>query len=280
VALGDFDKDSDLDAFVANENQANLVWLNNGAGVFSDSGQRLGNFASFGVALGDLDADTDLDAFVANANGQANKVWLNQPIPNDPMFPDQWYLNKIDALGAWSQTQGSGDIIIAIIDSGVYTDHVDLKTNLWTNPDEIPDDGIDNDGNGYVDDIHGWDFLNNDNTIYEPIGGDGHGTNIAGIIAADTNNEIGIASVCPRCRIMPLKVGDTISRSILYAVSEGANVINLSAGTNEGCEQALANHVNYAYDNNIVFVAAAGNEDHPLLQICPVLAAFYDFEIS
>jgi subtilisin family serine protease len=121
---------------------------------------------------------------------------------NDPDFGKQWNLHDDDALNgtitpdiqapaAWDITTGSSDTIIAVLDSGVDLDHPDLASKLWTNPGEIPDNGRDDDGNGKVDDVNGWDFVDDDN---RPDDRSGWGTFMAGIAAAASNNEIGIAS--------------------------------------------------------------------------------------
>ena len=135
-------------------------------------------------------------------------------MPDDPFFSQLWGLHNegqtggaagadIDALEAWALTAGSPNVIVAILDTGVDTNHEDLADNLWTNPSEIPGNGIDDDNNGYVDDTIGWDFYNNDN---DPFDDGGHGTHLAGIIGAVGNNGIGITGVNHAVRIMPLKI--------------------------------------------------------------------------
>ncbi len=169
-------------------------------------------------------------------------------------------------------------VIVAIIDTGVDYRHPDLKDHMWSNPNEIPDNGIDDDGNGYIDDIHGWDFYNNDATVCHyvetengytanPDDNDNHGTHVAGIIAATANNSIGIAGVASNVniRIMTLKIhgGSTSSGSIAnaikainYAESMGADICNLSWGTinySQALELAIQN-------SSMLFVTAAGNK--------------------
>ena len=136
--------------------------------------------------------------------------------PNDPYLSKQWYLDKIKARGAWAKTDGSPSTVIAVLDSGVDIDHPDLKDNIWVNPGEIPNDGVDNDGNIYVDDVNGWDFVAGDNDPrpdytewwYTKEGID-HGTIVAGLAAAVGNNSRGIAGMAWQSKIMPLRVLDS-----------------------------------------------------------------------
>ena len=184
-------------------------------------------------------------------------------IPNDPLYDQQWYIPAIKANLVWAQTTGGSEQVIAILDTGVDTEHPDLKNKIWQNPGEIPGNGIDDDGNGLIDDVNGWDYINNDN---DPKDDNSHGTHVAGIAAAETNNGIGIAGVNWQAKIMPLKVfqssgrGDasTISQGIIYAANKGATAINMSFGSyarSITMENALAN----AYATSIL-VAAAGND--------------------
>ncbi|MDD1729229.1 MAG: S8 family serine peptidase, partial [Methanospirillum sp.] len=191
--------------------------------------------------------------------------------PNDPRFSEQWALANagqnsgtsgadIGALSAWSATTGSSSVVVAVIDSGVDYTHPDLAANIWTNPGEIAGNGVDDDGNGYIDDIHGWDFINNDN---DPMDDNGHGTHCAGVIGAVGNNGVGITGVDQHVKIMPLKVlgkdgnGDmaSILKSIAYARTMGADVISCSWG-GTAKSQALADAVS---GTNTLFACAAGN---------------------
>jgi subtilisin family serine protease len=137
-----------------------------------------------------------------------------------------------DVADAWDATTGSPETVIAVLDDGVDIAHPDLAANIWTNDGEVPGNGVDDDGNGYADDVHGWDFGRNDANP-SPDPGGGHGTHVAGIIAAVANNGQGIAGACPGCRIMPLKFAfDTASEieAIAYAIANGADVVNMSYG--------------------------------------------------
>ena len=210
-------------------------------------------------------------------------------MPNDPRFGEQWGLRNIgqnggsiaadiDALATWDLAIGSDQVVIAVIDTGVDYLHPDLTANMWVNPGEIPNNGIDDDGNGYIDDIHGYDFtatVANGGDPSDPFDtdGGGHGTHVAGIAAASGNNSIGIAGVSWGARIMALKVqpdgadyfeGDAIIAALRYALDNGADIINCSfgasgAGAFEGLEfEALADLL----QAGIPVVAAAGNDGY------------------
>lgn len=194
---------------------------------------------------------------------------------NDPAINQAWGLKKSDAARAWSVTKGSRDIIVAVIDTGIDVKHEDLASNLWKNPGESGLDakgrdkatnGIDDDGNGFVDDVYGWNFVSNNNKLDD---NHGHGTHIAGIIGAEAGNGKGITGIAPEVSLMILKYYDpkvpgtdnlknTIA-SIRYAVKMGAHIINYSGG---GTEFSQEEHdaVAEAQKKGILFVAAAGNE--------------------
>lgn len=186
-------------------------------------------------------------------------------IPDDTYWSSQWGPLKIDAPGAWEYNTGSAEVIIAIVDSGIDTDHPDLAEQLWVNPGETPGDGIDNDGNGFIDDIHGWRFLSTgqSNDVEDDLG---HGTHVAGIAGARGNNGAGIAGMCWGCRLMILKMLDyrnsgrysDLADSIVYAVDNGARIINLSLGGSTG-SSIMEDAVNYASGQGALVVAAAGN---------------------
>jgi subtilisin family serine protease len=169
----------------------------------------------------------------------------------------------IDAPEAWDIETGSPDVIIAIVDTGIDYTHPDLATKIWNNTDEIPGNGIDDDTNGYIDDIRGWDFFYNSS---DPIDMVGHGTMCAGVAAASTNNGIGIAGVCWVCKIMPLRIfnetwygtSTNAAKAIKYAADNGADVISMSIGwVNQ--DPILRDAVNYAYGKGVFLCAAAGN---------------------
>ena len=196
-------------------------------------------------------------------------------IPNDPQFSSLWGLNNtgqtggtedadIDAAEAWSASTGSGSSIVAVIDTGVDYLHEDLADNIWVNVGEIPGDGIDNDANGYVDDIHGYDFFNDD---ADPMDDHNHGTHVAGTIGAVGNNSIGVVGVNWDVQIMALKfldadgsgsISDAIE-AINYAVANGATISNNSWGFGDGFSQALYDAIDAAGAQDHIVMAAAGN---------------------
>ncbi|MCK5510410.1 S8 family serine peptidase, partial [Candidatus Parcubacteria bacterium] len=194
-------------------------------------------------------------------------------IPSDTYYGNQWYLQKIKAPEAWNTTRESGDKIIAIIDSGVQINHPDLKENIWINNKEIPGNNIDDDDNGFIDDINGWDFVSNTpdpNPKFEEgytSAGILHGTIVAGVAAASGNNASGVSGVTWRARIMPLRVldgkgeGDTnnVVKAVDYAVTNGADIINFSF-VGFGNSRALERAIRRAYTAGVIVVAAAGNE--------------------
>ncbi len=194
--------------------------------------------------------------------------------PNDARFGELWGMNNtgqtggtpgadIDAPEAWALNTGSRQVVVAVIDTGVDYTHPDLTNNIWTNLGEIAGNGLDDDNNGFVDDIHGYDFVNGDG---DPMDDHYHGTHCAGTIGAEGNNGIGVAGVCWQVRIMALKfldaggggsTADAIS-CVEYATLMGARVMNNSWGGG-GYEQALKDVIDAAGAVNNLFVAAAGN---------------------
>ncbi len=199
------------------------------------------------------------------------KLESHATIPNDPELGQQWFLDKIQAKDAWDITTGSSNVIVAVLDSGVDLDHPDLVDKIWTNPGEIAGNGVDDDGNQIVDDIHGANF-----TSVVPTSNvsdnNGHGTSVAGVIAAKTNNGQGIAGVSWGAQIMPVRISNTatdgqqtdIAEGVDYAVSKGADVINISSG-GSGFVQVLNNATQAAVNAGVVVVASTGNEGEPFI---------------
>ncbi|MEM1172281.1 MAG: S8 family serine peptidase [Cyanobacteria bacterium P01_H01_bin.35] len=184
-----------------------------------------------------------------------------------PPFPEvvdvnNWDIEAVNAPEVWNQGYTGQGIVVAVIDSGVDYTHFDLAGNIWTNLDEIPNNGFDDDGNGYVDDIRGWDFFNNDN---DPMDENSHGTHVAGIIAAQ-QNSFGVTGVAPNAQIMPVQVAndrpgfwETIADGIYYAVNNGAHIINMSlSGGSVSTE--LDDAIRYATERGVVVVMTAGND--------------------
>lgn len=210
--------------------------------------------------------------------------------PNDTHLSSQWYLNTIHAYDAWNVTLGSPNITVAVIDYGIWWSHEDLGLgsnnyqNVWLNPNEDawsnasnPTTGnhIDDDNNGYIDDWKGWNFMSSNN---DTRASHYHGTMVSGIIAAKTNNGVGIAGIAggksaAGVKIMGISVGYTnewgddlvdgslVDDAIIYAVDNGAKVINMSFGSIDS-QPAIQSAVNYAVNNGVVLVASSGNEDN------------------
>lgn len=200
------------------------------------------------------------DVLWAEPNGRVHASGIT---PNDTFYQaQQWNLRLVGLPEAWVFTTGSADPI-AVIDSGVDLYHPDLAAKIWTNVDEIPDNGADDDGNGYVDDVHGWNFVHGDAVPQDDYS---HGSHVAGIAAAHTNNAVGIAGVAWQALMMPLKVLDSrgdgtwadVAEAIIYAAGNGARILNLSLGGEES-SQTIEEAVSYARSQGCLIVAAAGN---------------------
>jgi len=218
------------------------------------------------------DINTILKEFKNNPNveyAEPNYIYRAFILPNDTYFDQQWALNQsndhdIDAPDAWNITTGNENVIVAVIDTGVDWDHPDLADNIWNNTDESID-GSDTDDNGYIDDVRGWDFYNNDSN---PMDDNGHGSHCSGIISAVGNNGIGIAGICWNCSIIPIKAlnslgdgyADDLANAIYYAVDNGADVISMSWG---GYFESslITDAINYADNNGVLLVGAAGNDN-------------------
>ena len=255
----------------------------------------IGSFPAINTRLVKTNQE-DLVAVVAELNhdprveyAEPNFLIRLESAPADPRYPIQWSLNNtgqivsgrrgiedsdIDAPEAWDIITGRPEVVVAVIDSGVDFSHPDLGGSnqdsqvMWTNPGEAcpgcSDDGLDNDGNGYIDDWRGWDFVNLDD---DPQDDNGHGTHVAGIIAAQADNNEGGAGVAHGTTIMALKAftesgggstGATVA-AILYAVDMGASIINSSCG-NVSPSRTLKEAIEYAGDQGVLYVAAGGND--------------------
>ena len=190
-------------------------------------------------------------------------------VPNDPMVGRLWGLENarnvdIDAAEAWSVTTGSPATIVAVLDTGIDLDHPELAGRVWTNPGEVAANGVDDDGNGYVDDVHGWNFTSGTNDVRDD---NGHGSHVSGTIAASGNDGAGVVGVAWNATILPLKIlaadggggVDAAIAAIGYAVREGARVINAS-WTLDSSSQPLVEAIRAAGARGVVFVNAAGNE--------------------
>lgn len=200
-------------------------------------------------------------------------------VSSNPDYAKQQYLDDHKIYDSWQYAAdngrnpgGSSDVVVAVIDTGVDYSHLDLRNNIWINTAEIPGNGIDDDGNGYIDDVYGWNFVGDNN---DPKDDNGHGTHVAGIIAAE-NNDIGSVGVAYNCKVMVLKAGNSsgyfnnsdIAEAIRYAYMNGASVINMSFGgsvISMAAKDALEN----AY-NSCILVAAAGNDSACNNLSCPI----------
>ena len=202
-----------------------------------------------------------------------------QALPDDPQIPEQWNMARIGMPAAWDVITDTAALVIATLDSGVKRDHPDLQGQLWHNIAEIPNNDRDDDQNGFVDDRDGWHF-------YHVVSGgqltpgqnadveddNGHGTHVAGVIAAAGNNAIGVAGIAWHTRLMPVRVLDSdglgwesdIIQGLSYATANGARVINMSLGLSEA-SPALAAAVAQAARQGVLLVAAAGNNGGAVL---------------
>ena len=185
--------------------------------------------------------------------------------PNDPLYPNQWSLDKISAPEAWNIYTGSSQTVVAVLDTGVDYNHRDLRDNIWVNQAELNGaEGVDDDENGYVDDIYGYNFIYNNG---DPMDDYGHGTYCAGIIAAEGNNSLDITGICWNAKIMALKFmgqlgegsASDAARAIYYAVQNGADVISNSWSSPDE-SLLLKDAIDYAYSQGVVIVASAGND--------------------
>jgi subtilisin family serine protease len=199
----------------------------------------------------------------------AEKIPSNQAtlVPNDPSYINQWALPKINATSAWNLFSTGSNVVVAIVDDAVERTHPDLTANLWVNTGEIASNGIDDDGNGYIDDVNGWDMADNDNNPNPNSSVNDHGTHVAGIAGAVSNNNNGVSSIGYSIKLMCVKVSNDGSsimsaayNGILYAVDNGARVINCSWGNNVFSSTAQT-IIDYAYDNGVLVIAGAGNSN-------------------
>lgn len=205
--------------------------------------------------------------------------------PNDPLFGRQMH-HLVNLTSAWDYTTGSHQIVVGVIDSGLLINHPDIAANVYINHGEIPDNGIDDDGNGYIDDWCGWDFvdapemadvalgdyLEQDNDVTDE---NFHGTHVSGIIGAQGNNGIGITGVNWNVRIMPLRAGfrtpeggylqdDDAAAAIIYAADNGCHVVNMSWG-DPNYSAIIADACEYAYNKGVTLVGSAGNDSGPVM---------------
>jgi subtilisin family serine protease len=249
-----------------------------------------------GLRLARVPADATLDA-VAALSARADVLYAapnyirrkTATTPNDPSFGNMYALRNtgqnggtadadIDADEAWDTTRGSSSVVVGIIDEGVDVNHPDLTENIWRNTGETPANGIDDDGNGFVDDLHGWDFVHDDGSVFDSADGEDHGTHVAGTVGARGNNSVGIVGVNWEVSLMSLKVlgpSGGNDRDIIDAYryaklmrQRGVNlrVLNNSYG-GTGYQPAAADAIRELGEVGILFVAAAGNSSRDNFQI-------------
>jgi subtilisin family serine protease len=185
--------------------------------------------------------------------------------PNDPRFAEQFHHTIINTPMAWEVEMGSSDIVVAVTDNGFDLEHDDLKNSYWVNEDEIADNGIDDDNNGYIDDVNAWNFSANNNNPRP--NGNSHGTHVAGIIAAEMNNAVGVAGVAPGVKVMPVKfygegswTSEVVANSYAYAVNNGANIISTSFNIDGFVnDQVYKDAIKMVRDNGVLLFNSAGN---------------------
>jgi subtilisin family serine protease len=243
-------------------------------------------------AVRDLERDPTIE-FV-----EPNWIYQHQDTSNDPYYtngslwgmygdgtsPSNHYGSQ--AGEAWASRTDCSSVYVGIIDEGIQFSHTDLKDNIWTNPYD-PVDGVDNDGNGYIDDVHGWDFAGNNNTVYDGGNGDKHGTHVAGTIGAKGGNNIGVAGVCWNIKLISVKflgkAGGTTANAIkavdYITALKSKHSLKIVATNNSwgggGYSAGLYDAIGRAGDANILFVAAAGNSGVNM-ESSPQYPASYD----
>ena len=235
--------------------------------------ERDATLAVRGLELVDPEPGVGVNAAVADLErmdgvlyAEPDRVLHQSATPDDPLLSYEWGLTSIRAPEAWDVTTGSPQVTVAVVDTGIDAAHPDLGPNLWTNPGESgagrESNGRDDDGDGRIDDVHGWDFVDGD---AQPQDGNGHGTHVSGTIAARGNDATGVAGVSWNAGILPLRVLDDdgsgyVSDALTayaYAARSGARVVNASLG---GDRYSRAEHDAIAAAPNTLFVVAAGND--------------------
>ncbi|MBN1637822.1 MAG: S8 family serine peptidase [Ignavibacteriales bacterium] len=241
--------------------------------------------------------DSYAETFLESVRNDPMIEYIQRPViykldilPNDSLLDNQWGLFRVNAPQAWDITKGDSNIIIVIIDTGIDYEHPDLKNNLYINKledlnnngilDAFDLNGVDDDGNGFIDDVCGWDFTDRHGFPFDSVSGDyldwdnnpyddhGHGTYVAGIVGAEFNNRIGISGLAPHCKIMNLRAfdpegsgeEDDVASAILYAVEVGAKVINMSFGDNS-FSFVMKDIIEYAHSKGVTLIASAGNSN-------------------
>ncbi|MBI2500523.1 MAG: S8 family serine peptidase [Deltaproteobacteria bacterium] len=221
----------------------------------------------------DLEEETDLSKVIDTIRAlpevkyvQPNYRYFPDAIPTDPQYDLQWSHQITEAEAGWDFQTGSHEVVVAVIDNEIGWTHEELVSRIWANPSDVAD-GIDNDGNGYVDDVRGWDFSGGDNDPMPDPGQDIHGTSVASIIGAAANNGRGIVGVMWDVSLMPLRISyttESVTEALYYALLQGADVVNMSFGNYEigryGTDTTVHEAIQEGTTAGIVYVATAGND--------------------
>ena len=262
-----------------------LSMLSNGRSLRVEINSFGGSDLVEGLKLARVSPERTLDAIKALRGrpdvlyAEPNYIRHFDAVPNDSFYGSQWPLKNSTSLGdggistesAWDTTTGNQNIVVGVIDSGIDIDHRDLKDNIFTNTSEIANNNVDDDNNGFVDDVNGWDFIHHDRTVFDNADDDFHGTHVAGIIGARGNNSAGIAGVNWNVQLLPLKAigpgGGTDSvllEAYNYAKALRQRGVNLRVLNNsyggQAFSQSLFDAIKELGNAGILFVAAAGNE--------------------
>lgn len=261
------------------ESEVERVGLEN---ILSKPSAKLIRKSKLGVYIFEIELE-DLKELGIKEYKVEEKIKLISSLPNDPYVPNgiddphyiekQWSILKTSLDELWDEVTDCTNVIIAVVDTGIDYNHIDLADNIYINENEICDNGIDDDGNGYVDDCLGWDFPNStdERPDNDPFDDNGHGTHVAGIIGAVGNNEIGISGVCQRAKLLAVKALDKdgsghdsdVAAGIEYAADRGAKIINLSLEADEEDEELDLTYaaISYAEEKGAIVVIASGNKD-------------------
>ncbi|MBE0639120.1 MAG: S8 family serine peptidase [Bacteroidales bacterium] len=278
-------------------NAASVLGQFNWQGLFVQQGVKLssvlmkvdrGSFRSIALVLLSLPEGLEVFDAMKKLEGKSGVLWSSpnfiydgdprEFIPNDPSYASQYHHPLMNNHLAWDITLGSSSIIVGITDDGVELTHSDLAPNIWVNAGEIAGNGIDDDGNGYIDDVNGWDFSNGNNNPNPDQPSHSHGTHVAGITAARTDNAIGVAGVAGHSTIMPLQFYNNITwtaaminETFTYAADNGAKIVNTSYNIDGWVgDPVFTAGLQYLYDAGVLHLNSAGNNS----QLNPPRQAF------